>query len=589
MQASKFHNYSKIRMQANKLQEVKGTVLRYSHWLAQLIDMIKPTNLYLVLGRAGAKTRMIFAKRLKDISKEMPGAFVSLSADTYMNAVKNVIPTIITGWESLGWIEGIHFVVDRRPPAHFKKPHKTVLSWKHTITTHHGTHFKIISQDRPSSGAGDSYQADAGDEAKYLKKKKLNKTQQATRGEHVRYSSSPYYLGSTYTTDMPNINLGEQDWILEQRDQMDIAQIERILQVAFVLNEIKIEFIKTQELLNADPKNEKLKKKLRNIHRNWKRWEARYKKVRRNSTFFYIGSSFVNADILTETYFYEQFKKGNFKELMTAILSMEPTIEVGEKFYPKLKQSNFYSDGFNYANVDKFTFSELKHQKTSSIDLKYLMRNQHLEAGFDSGNMCSLVVGQSSDELIRVLAEFYTIPTDFIPELGAQFVEFFKNHKRKQLLLWHDRATNNYQSVGEDHASKLKKAIEFNKDGNPTGWIVSLQSRSQATISQQTEYELCLQLMEGNNPLLPKLLIDKYNCICLKSSLERAKKIIKVNKTTGAKSIHKDKSSEKLAYHRLPLESTNMSDAFKYFVCRQELIKIISGNEELSFSDPTIK
>lgn len=562
--------------------------LRYSHWLAQMIDLIQPTNLFLILGRAGAKTVQVLAKRFKNISKEMPGSFMSLSADTYMNAIKNVIPNIILGWKLNGWIEGVHFVVDRKPPPHFKKPHKTVLDWKHTITTHHGTHFKIISQDRPSAGAGDSYQHNGGDEAKYLQEKKLNKVSQASRGEFVRYGHSPYYLGSTFTTDMPNTNLGEHDWILNMEENMDEEQIKLILQVAFILNDEKIKLVKKQREIKSDPGNLKLKRDLKNIKRNIERWTEKYNRVRMDSTFFYVGSSYVNADILTEKYFHTQFSKGNFKELMTALLSLRPKLEVGLMFYPNLGEHNFYSDGFTYSRVDNSSYLQLQQEKESSLDLKYIRHNQHLEAGFDSGNMCSLVVGQEQGKILRALKEFYTLPPEFIPHLGAQFVEYFKYHKVKQLMLFHDRATNNWKRVGEDHASKLKQAIEKDANGNATGWHVELMNRGQGNITQQTEYELSLEMQSGKNKELPMLLIDKHNCPCFKSSMEQAQKIERIDKQ-GQKTIHKDKSSEKLPDHRLPLESTNMSDAGKYLVCRPEYLEKIEGQQVTFSGTPTIK
>ena len=562
--------------------------LRYMHWLAQVIDLIKPTNLYLILGRAGAKTVQVLSKRFKDISKEMPGAFISVSADTYMNAVKNIIPNIIKGWELNGWIEGIHFVVDKRPPKHFKKPHKSVLSWKHTITTHHGTHFKIISQDRPSAGAGDSYQHNGGDEAKYLSEKKLNKVAQATRGEYVRYHQSPYYMGNTFTTDMPNTNLGEHDWILSMQDNMDNDQIKLILQVAFILNDEKIKLVKKERELKENPSDTEIRKDIKNIEKNISRWTKRYNKVRMNSTFFYIGSSYVNSDILTEKYFFTQFEKGNFKELATALLSIAPQLEKGLMFYPNLTERNFYNDGFTYKRIDKSSFVELQLEEESSIDLKYINPDLYLEAGFDSGNMCSLVVGQEVNNIRRALKEFYTLPPKFIKHLGAQFVDYFRYHKSRDLLLWHDRATNKWKRVGEDHASKLKEAIENDEDGNPTGWTVTLKNRDQGNISQQSEYELMLEMLEGKNKDLPQLLIDKNNCPNLKSSLERAQKIEKVNKE-GQKTIHKDKSTEKLPDVRLPSESTNFSDAYKYFVCTPENLEKIEGQTITFSSNPTIK
>ena len=568
-------------------KEQPGVVLRYANWLAQFVAMIKPTNLFLILGRATGKTVSVLAYRFKDMSKEMPGAFISISADTYMNAVKNIIPNIIEGWQKLGWVEGIHFVVDEKPPPHFKKPHKTVLSWKHTLTTHHGTHFKIISQDRPSSGAGDSYQADGGDEAKYLNKKKLNKIQQATRGEFIRYKDSPYYGGSTYTTDMPNTNLGEHDWILDMADNMNDEQIKLMYQTANVVNEIRIELVKIQAKIKQDLTNNELRKEEALIKKNLKRWEVKFNKIRKDSTFFFVGSSYINADILTESYFVKQFEKGNFKELMVALLSLQPKLEKGLMFYPNLSEANFFSDGTVYNRTDAMSYHEIQEDNGSSLDLKYINHDAHLEAGFDSGNMCTLVVGQEQLPFYRMLKEFYTLPPEFIPELGRQFREYFKYHKNKQLLLYHDRATNKYKSVGEDHASKLKKAIEYDDDGNKV-WTVQLMNEEQAVIYQQEEYELCLEMMSGKNKELPFLLIDKHNCPCLKSSLEKAQKIIKV-KDDGSKSIHKDKSSEKLPAERLPLESTNPSDSGKYLWCRPEYLDKISGETSYFSADPIIK
>lgn len=561
--------------------------LRYSNWFAQLVAMIKPTNLYAIIGRAGGKTVNVLAPRFKDMSKEMPGAFISISVSTYMDALKNIIPSIVIGWQKLGWIEGIHFVVDKKPPSHFKKPHKTVLSWKHTITTHHGTHFKIISQDRPSAGAGDSYQADGGDEAKYLNKKKLNKVQQATRGEFVRYSKSPYYGGSTFTTDMPNPNLGEHDWILEMEDKMNNEQIRLILEAAFIINEDTIKLVQKEILLKRNPSNIDLKKDIANLKANIGRWRERYNKMRMDSTFFYVGSSYINADILTEKYFAQQFQKGNFKELMTALLSLRPKLEKGEMFYPNLSERNFFNDGFIYNRIDSTTYSDFQQEKDCSLDLKYIWHNSHLEAGFDSGNMCSLVVGQEQGEILRGLKEFYTLPPQFIKQLGAQFVEYFKYHKRKELLLFHDRATNKWHRVGEDHASKLKEAIETDENGNSTGWTVQLMNRDQGNISQQSEYELMLEIHSGKNKDLPMLVIDKDNCPNWKSSMELAKKIERISKE-GAKTIHKDKTSEKLPDERLPSESTNMSDAGKYFCCRAEYFEKIEGDQTSFSGTPTI-
>jgi hypothetical protein len=553
--------------------------LRYSNPTATLLNFVSPKNLFFISGRATSKTEDILAERAQEICYEMPGAFVAVSADTFMNAQKNIIPGIIEGWKRKGWKEGLHFVVGEKPPKHFKKPYKVVLSWRHTITAMTGTHFMVISQDRPSIGAGNSFQHKIVDEAKYQNEKKLNKLSPAIRGGDVKFMLSHLYGGSTCATDMPNINHNEHDWILRMEKNMDKEQIINILQVAHVVNEIKI------EKMNAENDGDELKIKL--LTKNLQRWEKRLSFIRKNSTFFYVASSFTNSDILKVDYFKTILEQMSFREIMVSILSIPPTLEKGQMFYPTLSSNNFYNDGYNYKQYDKqgkFDFGV----EESSLDLKYINHNEPIEAGLDTGNMCSLAIGQPYGEnMYRVLKFMHTLAPKFLAELGEKFREYFKYHKYKHLILYHDRAANQYKSIGEDHAGKMKKAIEFDADGISTGWTVTLMNREQSTIYHQQEYELMLEFLSGSNKKLPKLLIDQHNCKELKSSMELAEKIVKEDKN-GKKKTHKNKTSEKLAIELLPMLSTNPSDAFKYLLCRPEFLEAVSGYEYQDTSDPGV-
>lgn len=544
--------------------------------------MLKPKNLGLVAGRGGGKTTEIVAGRVQDISYDMPGCYIAISSDTFMNARKNVVPSLIEGWKRNDWMEDHHFVVNRRPPSHFGKPYKAPLEWKDSITHHTGTHCKIISQDRPSGGAGDSYQAVVGDEVKFQAEKKINKLTPAVRGGEIKFRKSPYYGGRTFTTDMPNTNHGEHDWILRMEKNMNIEQINMMLQCALVINEITI------ELYHAE--HEKDHKKYANTKKKLDRWIERFRLLRKNSTFFYIASSLVNVDFLGFDYFKEQLETMVFSEVASSIFSIVPKLEKGQQFYPNLSQKNFYKDGFQYSRVDKIDYRD--EIEELSLDLKYINHGQAIEGGLDTGNMCSLVTGQDQGHANRVLKEFYTVPKGtfpkpdnpwregFLKELGKQFREFYKYHKNKHLMLWPDRAASQYKRVGEDHASKFKEAVEYDEHGNSSGWTVTIMNEDQETILQQTEYELALEFMEGNNSNLPKLLIDQHNCKCLKSSMEGAEKLIRTDRQ-GKKTIHKNKSSEKLPLEHLPMKSTNMSDALKYYLCRPHYLEAIEGNRIL--------
>ena len=73
---------------------------------------------------------------------------------------------------------------------------------------------------------------------------------------------------------------------------------------------------------------------------------------------------------------------------------------------------------------------------------------------------------------------------------------------------------------------------------------------------------------------MPKIRIDKHQCQFLKSSLELTKTKMSKDRN-GSTRLEKDKSSEKkLPLKKLPMYSTNYSDAFKYLIYRPEWVKL---------------
>ncbi|MEI7723468.1 MAG: hypothetical protein WCK09_00330 [Bacteroidota bacterium] len=544
--------------------------IRYSNWISTLIDLIKPANLYLYGGRGTAKSTEILAKRTIDVVYDMPRASFAFVSDTYVNLMTNIIPAILTGWEGrMKFLENYHFVVDVPPPDHWPKPLVKTFSFKHTISTFNGCKFFLTSLDRPSSNAGISVVHHFGDEAKYLQWDKLSKLFPTLRGDYALYGHSHYFMGQTFCSDMADPSVGESDWMLRMEKNMDKEQITRIIQSAIILNEINL------ELYQAEQKGEDIKR-IDNIKKNQARWIERIRKIRQDSTFFYIVSSFANADILTLRYFQNLLASLTFEEFKTAVLSIRKTLEKGARFYGALADKHFYIDGYNYDYYDKFGIRDNVSQ--TSAGLKYVQHDKILEGGFDAGNMMSLVIGQEQGNQYRVLKGMYTLTPEWIRELGDKFITFFEPHKRKVLHLYHDRSTNQYRKTGRDVATQLKHDIEYNKAGTRTGWIVQLMSVGQGNISHSDEFNLMNIMMGEKDKRLPKLLIDKFECKELKSQLE----ITPVTKSSKGE-IQKVKKGDKLSPSRLAMESTNFCDAFKYLLCRHKWLAIARQKRGLTF------
>jgi hypothetical protein len=525
------------------------------------IEVFDPTNLYMIGGRGTGKTTQIQARRSIRVIKAMPTAYFAFVGDYYTNLLSNTIPSMIKGWNDLGLKEGTHYVTNDRPPSSFKQPYKKPLSYKHTISFYNGCFFKLASMDVVSSMAGDSYQHIFGDEVKYLDKNKLDKLLPAARGEKMRFGHSHYYLGKTFTTDMPNIlNSNEYDWILEQEKNVDPEQLKNILYASLVVNEIK------KALVKAHVKRDQLEYDRQK--RSFYRWNQRLAKVRMNSTLFVMISTFANADILQLDYFKEQLKVLGPEQFRPSILTMKHEIKQGEKFYPYLSAKNFYDDGILLEFFDPFTFGD-KVCMTSS-GLRHINHRQKLEAGMDFGDMMSMVIGQEQGFIQRILKNLFTLEQSE-KAIAGLFCEFFKNHKIKVLDLYYDRSGNQYQKIGRDMAGAVQTAIIDESKG---AWKVNLMNRGQPTIYQEEEFNLMKGVLSEVNSKYPKLLIDLHQCKELKNSMEIAKQIIKPDKN-GVKRIKKDKTSESMPMARRPMWSTNMSDALKYYMCRPKYMDIM--------------
>ncbi|OUP31101.1 hypothetical protein [Bacteroides sp. An19] len=574
-----------------KLRITNDVEVRYANWMAQLIAVMQPWSLYWIAGRASAKTVQVLAERVQEVAHDCPGAPFAWVADTYSDLHKNVIPSLIDGLSLLGWMPDVHFVINREPPREWKqRMYNVCTDWRNTMVFYTGFNFTFISLDRAAIGAGRSYVGVFGDEVKYFPEEKFTNLLKAVRGFRVKYGDSVWYRSRTLTTDMPNPNhLGEYDWILKLARQNDKQRILLALRAGFVYNDTKREYLsRLQEYnsLKADARTDPAvrpaladaERQMMLARRTMERWERRWVKTRRGVSFFFISSSYVNVDILGEDWFNDEFAEG-LEGAACNILSVIPKLEASQMFYCNLSMKNFYADGFLNDVIEQHPFG----WEQDCTVLRYLDPGRPLEAGMDAGNMLSMVFGQQAGRVMRILKELYTLPPQNVRDLADKFLAYFKPHRRKLLKLYYDRSMNNYKRVSTDMASQIKKAIETDAEGRRTGWTVQLMSLGQGNISSNLEYRFFMDLLPGNLARqLYTLLIDQHNCPNLKSEMEVTRTKAKVNERDNTTQIVKEKTGDKLPVHRLPRESTNLTDALKYFVLRPEVVRMWQSRSKVS-------
>lgn len=516
-------------------------VKQYFNIAQQRALLVDPWSYFGILGRGSGKTVGILAPRSSMRAYDMPRASFGIVSDTYVNALAKIIPSMVRGWENLGYREGIHFTVDQRPPAHFTNPLFRSYRYKHTIYWHTGAVFFIISQDRPGTANGLSLQHLFGDEVKFLDFDKLKTELFPTlRGERLHFGKSPHFQGMTFTTDMPRIEDGE--WLFDMEKEMDTELIRLIMLTSLQVEDLKYKLISAK----GNTYIEKLQK-IKSA------WENKLNKLRYKSVYFDMASSFVNVDINGLEYMDNMRTAMGFRDFKMAGLNIRPD-STDEMFYTGLCSKHFYTD-YDYNYYDGFKLLDaIAYDSRGDKDCD---PSRELIAGLDFGNMNSMTVAQQEGRKFKVIKFLYTLDPAILQDLARKFADYYRSHHRKVLKLYYDRAGNNRRNERTTLAQQFKKDLE----GLHEGWVVELLSTNQGNIPHEAKRLLWQIILTEKDTRFPYFRMNEANCRELKSSMQLAPVIV------GREGIKKDKSSEKKRrLEDLPMYSTNPSDSIDYIL-----------------------
>ena len=108
------------------------TYLNPSQWLSYAVKAKKEIH---ILGRGTGKTQGIQAPNLKAKLELMPRATCALLGASYMQLFTRILPGVIEGFRSLGWIEGRDYWVGQFAPKSFKidRPFKAPIKTDYII------------------------------------------------------------------------------------------------------------------------------------------------------------------------------------------------------------------------------------------------------------------------------------------------------------------------------------------------------------------------------------------------------------------------------------------------------------------------
>ncbi len=505
----------------------------------RLTQLIGANTTVIVAGRRTGKTDSIAAPFVLRNMQRMPGSTGGIVVPTFKHGLTNTIPGLLAAWKRWGYIEGIHYVVGRKPPKSFRQPIIDPKDYEHVISFYNGSVAVIISQDRPGSSNSLTLSWLLVDEAKFIDYAKLkDETLPANGGIKSHFGKHSFNHSIMILSDMPQTQKGS--WFLHYRDKMDPELIKTIEATVY-------EIWRTKERIRAlnasgKPVPPYLKGYLRRLDRD-------LNKMRSVAVYYREYSSIENLQLLGENYIKQMKRDLTPLTFQTSILCQRIGI-AKDGFYSSMREGhkydandNQYLDTLGY----DYDFSTLDARADKDVD-----PDAPICIGMDyNANINWIVAGQPDGRRLNVIKSFYVKFERKIPEVVADFCTYYASHRNKTVVYYYDATALGSNYAVNEQDFRWVVVHEFERHG----WTVEAVYLGNP-MRHDEKYLLINQGFAGKQRLMP--FFNRQNNDDLILAIQAA------GVSRGRNGFRKDKGGEKLAESEEDLleHRTDGTDAF---------------------------
>lgn len=519
------------RKTMDEQQPIKELTLPAGHLEARLIGA-KET--YMLAGRGTWKTSRGISLFCIDKIYEMPRSTGVLVGLSFEHLGDNTLPPLLQAWEEFGFSHGTHYVVGKKPPENWPKPHLGVINEKydHVITWHNGTTIYLISLAKKASANGISAQWGVFDECKFMKWKELqDEIFPIFRANGKHFGHCGGYLSKFFATDKEG-DPAQIQWLLDKREQMKPKKVQVVLSLAMELNEL-------QKKCNAGGvrARQQMKPKMVQI-------QTTLAKLRSNMVHVVeIGGNDV-VYAYGRPWLKDKQRNMGEREFNVAILNQDPT-KPGDAFYPG--------------------YAEAMHTYSNSLDISpgvpliIAADYQHSVAPITVAQLAKLP--GHADVSLNYVDEVYTLANPVKPPAAngngkrggltaavQLFCDRYVKHIRKTVYYIFDQTAIGGRGEDDRHADKVINTLKKNR------WTVIKVYTGQPP-EHSIKYNDTDDYFKRVDVALPAISINRDRCPKLCKSITNAPVKIKNGKTA------KDKSSEtEITLDQS--ETTHFSDCF---------------------------
>lgn len=505
----------------------------------RLTQLIGANTTVIVAGRRTGKTDSIAAPFVLRNMQRMPGSTGGIVVPTFKHGLTNTIPGLLAAWKRWGYIEGIHYVVGRKPPKSFRQPIIDPKDYEHVISFYNGSVAVIISQDRPGSSNSLTLSWLLVDEAKFIDYAKLkDETLPANGGIKSHFGKHSFNHSIMILSDMPQTQKGS--WFLHYRDKMDVELIRTIEATVYEIWRIKERIRKLNN--SQSPVPDYLKGYLRRLDRD-------LNKMRSVAVYYREYSSIENLQLLGENYIKQMKRDLTPLTFQTSILCQRIGI-AKDGFYSSMREGHKYDANDNqYLDTLGFDydFSALDSRADKDVD-----PDAPICIGMDyNANINWIVAGQPRDRRLNIIKSFYVKFEHKIPALVEDFCRYYAEHRNKTVVYYFDATALGSNYAVNEQDFRWVVVHEFERQG----WRVETVYLGNP-MRHDEKYLLINQGFAGKQRLMP--FFNRSNNEDLILAVQSA------GVSRGRNGFHKDKSGEKLAESEEDLleHRTDGTDAF---------------------------
>ena len=505
----------------------------------RLTQLIGANISVIVAGRRTGKTDSIAAPFVLRNMQRMPGSTGGIVVPTFKHGLTNTLPGLFAAWKRWGYIQGVHYVVGRKPPKSFAKPIIEPSDYEHVISFYNGSVAIIISQDRPGSSNSLTLSWLLIDEAKFIDYEKLkDETFPANGGIKSYFGKHSFNHSIMILSDMPQTQKGS--WFLHYKDKMDEELIDTIKATIYEIWKTKERVRRLKDEGKAMPKY--LKRYLRTLDTN-------LNKMRSVAVYYKEYKSIENLQLLGENYIKQMKRDLTPKTFQTSILCQRIGI-AKDGFYSSMREGHKYNaSDFEYLDSLGYDFAPEAMDCRADKDINPLAP---ICIGMDyNANINWIVAGQPEGRRLNIIKSFYVKFERKIPALVEEFCNYYMHHQNKTVVYYYDTTALGANYAVNEQDFHWVVCHEFEK----RGWQVEDVYLGNP-MRHDEKYLLINQGFAGKQRLMP--FFNRQNNDDLILAIQTAGVV------RGRNGFRKDKGGEKLdeTEENLLEHRTDGTDAF---------------------------